>query len=94
MSIAEFEPATLGKIEAPADATPEMLVNMVAIPDHEMFQAYLVMRFGEAVLRLSEADQAELYQMDVSGATEQAPILEPLDTNWDILRGLYDGLTD
>lgn len=92
MSIAELEPpvaeAAIDKIAAPADATPEMLASMVAIPDPEMLQTYLLMRFGDAILRMSAAEQAELYQVDVSGASNTQPVFDPpIQVNWEILRG-------
>ncbi|MFI5275307.1 MAG: hypothetical protein ACHQT5_00595 [Candidatus Saccharimonadales bacterium] len=89
MSIAEFEPPTSNRITYPDGASPDMLVDNVTIPEKEMMQAYLVVRFGETILELCEADQAELYQMDVSGATEQEPELPPLEPDWSVLGEIY-----
>lgn len=88
MSIAELPPSA-ERITYPADATPELLVDMVTLPDKEMMQAYLAVRFGEAILELCEADQAELYQIDVSGATEPAPKLPPIEPDWSVLGEIY-----
>lgn len=89
MSIAELPPVTVeDRIQSPVDATPEVLASMIAVPDLESLQTYLVMRFGASVLQLAEADQAELYQMDVSGASNAPPVFEPpVQVNWSILRG-------
>lgn len=89
MSIAEIQPPSADRIAYPADATPETLVDMVTLPDKEMMQAYLEVRFGKTVLELCEADQAELYQIDVSGATESDPPLNPIEPDWSILGEIY-----
>lgn len=57
------------------------------MPDQEVIQAYLLMRFGGTILNLSPEVQANLYQTDVSGAYNQPPQFEPVQVNWDILLG-------
>lgn len=89
MSIAELPPPNMDKITYPDGAAPEILVDMVTIPQKEMMQAYLLVRFGETVLELCEADQAELYQIDVSGATEQEPDLPHIEPDWSVLGEMY-----
>jgi hypothetical protein len=88
MSITEVGPLGDDRIHAPDNVSADTLAQMVPLPEQDIVDAYLFARFGAKILDMSPIDRGELYQMDVSGATDPPQTTSASEHDWTVWGGV------